>query len=67
LLEPHHRPPVVERDDANRAIPLLLHTNPNDPLRVIRVCVEKQRNGPVSVVPLDYRRAVVRFEQGRII
>jgi replicative DNA helicase len=43
------------------------NTNPNDPLRVIRVCVEKQRNGPVSVVPLDYRRAVVRFEQGRII
>lgn len=38
-------------------------TNPHDPLRVIRVCVEKQRNGPVTVVPLDYRRAVVRFEQ----
>lgn len=41
-------------------------TNPNDPVRVIRVCVEKQRNGPVTVVPLDYRRAVTRFEQGRI-
>lgn len=40
--------------------------NPNDPCRVIRVCVEKQRNGPVTVVPLDYRRAVVRFEQGRM-
>lgn len=36
---------------------------PHDPMRVIRVCVEKQRNGPVTVVPLDYRRAVVRFEQ----
>ena len=39
------------------------NNNPHDPLRVIRVCVEKQRNGPVTVVPLDYRRAVVRFEQ----
>lgn len=41
--------------------------NPHDPLQVIRVCVEKQRNGPRTVVPLDYRRAVVRFQQGRII
>jgi replicative DNA helicase len=28
----------------------------------IRVCVEKQRNGPRREVPLDYRRAVTRFE-----
>lgn len=42
------------------------NTNPHDPTRIIRVCVEKQRNGPVTVVPLDYRRAVVRFEQGRM-
>ena len=39
---------------------------PHDQVRVVRVCVEKQRNGPVCVVPLDYRGAVVRFEQGRI-
>jgi replicative DNA helicase len=40
--------------------------HPHDPVQVIRVCVEKQRNGPRTVVPLDYRRAVVRFENGRI-
>jgi replicative DNA helicase len=40
--------------------------NPHDPVQVIRVCVEKQRNGPRTVVPLDYRRAVVRFENGRV-
>jgi replicative DNA helicase len=40
--------------------------SPHDPLQTIRVCVEKQRNGPRTVVPLDYRRAVVRFEQGRV-
>lgn len=39
---------------------------PHDPMQVIRVCVEKQRNGPRTVIPLDYRRAVVRFEQGLI-
>lgn len=41
--------------------------NPHDPTQVIRVCVEKQRNGPRTVVPLDYRRTVVRFQQGRIV
>ncbi len=34
-----------------------------DPTQRIRVCVEKQRNGPRKVVQLEYRRAFTRFEE----
>lgn len=39
-----------------------------DPAAVqkIRLCIDKQRNGPKTIVDLDYRRAVTRFESGGI-
>lgn len=35
---------------------------PPPAVQEVRICVEKQRNGPRTVVPLDYRRAFTRFE-----
>jgi replicative DNA helicase len=49
---------------------LMLHPherNPSDPtLQQIDVLIEKQRNGPTSLVTLDYRRPATRFEEPKI-
>lgn len=36
---------------------------PPQPVQEIKVCIEKQRNGPRKVVRLEYRRAFTRFEE----
>lgn len=53
-----------DADDVLMLWPQEIHADPMgkpSPEQEIRVCVEKQRNGPKAVVPLNYTRRFVKF------